>query len=184
MAFSLSWPWRRGARTAERKSSGGWGIVSLHDTRPGDWTRHDYATLARNGFMRNPVAHRAVRMIAEAAAAAPFLLYEGVTEIVAHPLLDLLARPNGRQSGPDLLETLYGHLLLSGNAYLELAEADGEAAELHLLRPDSTRVVTGADGWPLALEHGAGRKRRIALDDERPAALHLRLFHPLDDVDG
>ena len=35
----------------------------------------DYAALAREGYMQNPVVYRAVRMVAEAAAAVPWLLY-------------------------------------------------------------------------------------------------------------
>lgn len=49
--------------------------------------------------MRNPVAHRAVRMIAEAATSMPWLLYEGAEDLDAHPLLDLLERPNPAQAG-------------------------------------------------------------------------------------
>ena len=35
------------------------------------WTPRDYAALAREGFMRNAIVYRAVRMIAEAAASVP-----------------------------------------------------------------------------------------------------------------
>ena len=41
-------------------------------------------------------------------------------ELDRHPLLELLERPNQRQAGGAFLEALYGHLLLSGNAYVEL----------------------------------------------------------------
>jgi len=150
------------------------------------WTRRDYAGLARQGFMMNPVVHRSVRMIAEAAAAAPWLLYAGGAELERHPALDLLRRPNGRQSGVALMETLYGHLLISGNAYAEMTEAGADARELHALRPDRVSVVEDADGWPVALDYRAGKaKRRIATGDEAgPGGLHLTLFHPLDDHYG
>ena len=182
------WPFaRRAVRVAERKHASG--FVALHMQGEAAWTRRDYAGLAREGFMRNPVVHRAVRLIAEAASAVPFVLYEGAAEHDAHPVLDLLKRPNPRQSGAALLEMLYGHLLLSGNAYAELAEAGiaGAAArELHLLRPDRVSVVADADGWPVALDYRAGSaKRRIALGAEPgPGALQLTLFHPLDDHYG
>ena len=87
------------------------------------WTRRDYAALAREGFMRNPVVHRSVRLISETASAVPWLLYEGAAELDAHPLLTLLDRPNQRQAGASFLEALYGHLLLSGNAYVELIDS-------------------------------------------------------------
>ncbi|MEQ1942265.1 phage portal protein [Mesorhizobium sp. VNQ89] len=177
-----NWPWKRdgGSVVPERKS--GTGFVALHATGEAHWTRRDYAALAREGFMKNPVAHRAVRLIAETAAAIPWLLYESGAELDAHPLLDLMERPNQRQAGASFLETLYGHLLLSGNAYVERVEAGETARELHLLRPDRVTVVTDAAGWPSALEHREGStKRRVALG---ASALHLSLFHPLDDHYG
>ena len=135
--------------------------------------------------MKNPVAHRCVRLVSEAAASIGFLAYQGAQEREGHPALAFLARPNGAMTGADFLETLYGQLLLSGNAYVEAVAAGGRgaarAAELHLLRPDRVSVVTGADGWPSAYDYRAGTKaRRIALD----GLLHLKLFHPLDDHEG
>ncbi|MFN3505888.1 MAG: phage portal protein [Allorhizobium sp.] len=149
------------------------------------WTGRSYAALSREGFMKNPVAHRCVRMVSEAAASIGFLAYQGAQEREGHPALALLARPNGAMTGADFLETLYGQLLLSGNSYIEAVAAGGRgstrAAELHLLRPDRVSVVTGADGWPSAYDYRAGTKaRRIALD----GLLHLKLFHPLDDHEG
>ena len=110
--------------------------------------------------MRNPIVYRAVRLISEAASTVPWLLYEGAAELVEHPLLSLLERPNQRQAGATFLETLYGHLLLAGNAYVELIDVGGGARELHLLRPDRVSVVTDASGWPVALEHREGTARR------------------------
>mgnify|MGYP002039532117 CR=1 FL=1 len=82
--------------------------------------------LAREGYARNPVVHRAVRMIAEAAASVPFVLYDGERELDRHPALDLLAAPNQMASGTAFLEEVYGHLLVAGNAYVEAALIDGE----------------------------------------------------------
>ena len=42
--------------------------------------------MAREGFMRNPVAHRATRMIAEAAASVPWLVFDGGREQERHPV--------------------------------------------------------------------------------------------------
>lgn len=180
--MNWNWPWRRAA-PPERKD---YGFVALHGQGEAMWTRRDYASLARAGFMANPVAHRAVRMIAEAAAAIPWLLYAGAAELDEHPMLALLARPNQRQAGGAFLEAMYGHLLIGGSAYVELIEAREEARELHLLRPDRISVVADADGWPVALEHSEGaRRRRIALGGaEEGGALQLALFHPLDDHRG
>lgn len=183
-----NWPWAKrpaGALARAENKSAPMGFVALHGQNEALWTRGDYSALAREGFMRNPVVHRAVRMISEAAAAVPWLLYEDTAELSGHPLLELLVRPNQRGAGTSFMETVYGHLLMSGNAYIELVETPG-ARELHTLRPDRVTVVTDASGWPVALEHREGKaKRRVLLGaDNSGGALHLRLFHPLDDHYG
>ncbi|MCO6389515.1 phage portal protein [Aliihoeflea aestuarii] len=186
-----NWPWAArsgdgGARLETRSAGMSPGFVALHLHGDAVWTRGDYAALAREGFMRNPVVHRSVRMIAQAAATIPFLLYEDGEELSDHPLLDLVARPNTRQSGPSFLESLYGHLLMAGNAYAELVETASSARELHLLRPDRVTVAADAAGWPVALEErqSAGL-RRVALGlGENGGSHHFALFHPLDDHYG
>ena len=180
-----NWPWSARGMTPLVHKSGSLGFVALHAQGEPSWTHGDCAALSREGYMRNPVVHRALRMTAEAAGAVPWLLYEGAVELTDHPLLDLLQRPNQRTSGTSFMEALYGYLLMSGNAYVELVAA-GDARELHLLRPDRTTVVLDASGWPVALEHAEGRSRRhIPLGEGEPSkALHLKLFHPLDDHYG
>jgi HK97 family phage portal protein len=186
--MAWNWPWSRHAAGTMRRETkeAGYGFVALHAQGEARWTRRDYAGLAREGFMRNPVAHRAVRLISEAAASAPWLLYEGATEFARHPLIDLLERPNQRQAGGAFMEALYGHLLLAGNAYVEMTEAGEGLRELHLLRPDRVTIVADQAGWPVALEYRAGSSRRsMALGTAAEGgALHLTLFHPLDDHYG
>jgi HK97 family phage portal protein len=158
------------------------GLVAIAAGGEAHWSGRSYGELSRNGFMRNPVAHRAVRLVAEAAAAVPWLLYEGTEELSEHPLIDLVRRPNGRMGGPEFFETLFGQLMLSGNGFIEPAILDGAVRELHLLRPDRISVVEGVDGWVAAYDYRAGgRTRRIAADGEGISLLHMKLFHPLDD---
>lgn len=89
-------------------------------------------------------------------------------------------------SGPDFFETLYGYLLLSGNAYVERITIDGQVKELHLLRPDRVTIRLGSDGWPIGYDYGEvkGRRRIIHGAGETARILHLKLFHPLDDHYG
>ena len=172
---------RKRQAAAETKASG---FFALTAEGRAHWSSRSYASLAREGFMKNPVAHRAVRMIAEAAASVPWLAYEGEEERADEPLLALLARPNGRMAGTDFFETLYGHLMLSGNAFVEGLRVGEDLRELHLLRPDRMRIVEGRDGWPEAYEYRAGNHVRRHGAGEGQAILHLRLFHPLDDQLG
>lgn len=151
------------------------------------WAPRDYAAFAREGFMQNAILYRSVRMIAEAAASVPLLLYRGEEEITEHPLLHLIARPNPGSSAPDLLESWYGFLLVSGNAYLEAVAVGQDIRELHALRPDRMRVIPGADGWPAAFDYTVDGKTR-RLGGEAVAGvrrvLHMKLFHPLNDHYG
>ena len=151
------------------------------------WAPRDYAAFAREGFMQNAVLYRSVRMIAEAAASVPLLLYRGADEIAEHPLLELLARPNPASSAPDLLEACYGFLLVSGNAYLEAVAVGGTIRELHALRPDRMKVIAGPDGWPEAYEYAANGKTFRIAGEAVPGVrriLHVKLFHPLSDLYG
>ncbi|MDB5630129.1 MAG: Phage portal protein, partial [Tardiphaga sp.] len=75
------------------------------------WTPRDYSGLAREGYIGNAIVHRCVRLIAENAAACSFLVFEGAQERDAHPLAQLLTRPNPRQDNAALFEMLYAHLL-------------------------------------------------------------------------
>src|SRR6185436_6147214 len=63
------------------------------------WTPRDYSALSREGFQKNAVVHRSVRLIAEAAASLPLILKQGDAELSRHPVLALLARPNAREGG-------------------------------------------------------------------------------------
>lgn len=160
-------------------------LVALISAGRPRWTPRDYAALAGEGYLRNAVAHRCVRMIAEGAAQVRFSLMEGAQEHAEHPLLDLIARPNARATGGGLVEAVAGHLLLAGNAYVEAVSLDGRVRELHVLRPDRMRVVPGADGWADAYDYTVGgRTLRFLQDGAVPPILHLALFNPLDDHYG
>jgi phage portal protein BeeE len=173
----------------ERKASRSARLIAIESGGRARWTPRDYAALAREGYQCNAIVYRAVRLIAESIGALSFVLYEGSAELTAHPLLDLLARPNPRQDGASLLEAVSSHLLLAGNAYLEAVAIDREAKpnvrELYALRPDRMKVVPGPDGWPLAYEYTvAGQTVRFDQGAALPPILQLTLFNPLDDYYG
>lgn len=173
------------ARPSQTKASAAGRLIALHAHGRPVWSPRDYAALAREGYERNPVAHRAVRLVAEAAAGIPWIAMQGGREVDRHPVLDLLARPNPRQSGPELMEAVCAYLLIAGNAYLEAAMIDGAVREIHALRPDRMKVVPGPDGWPEAFEYTvAGRTVGFDQTGRQPPILHIALFHPTDDHYG
>ena len=149
------------------------------------WSERETRTLAEAGYRRNAVAHRCVKLVTDAASSLPMTLHDGAVEATSHPLLDLLARPNPRQAGGAFLESVYGHLLMAGNAYLELVRVDDVPRELYALRPDRMRVVPGPEGWPEAYDYTVGgRSVRYGQTGPTPPILHLTMFDPLDDWYG
>ena len=141
----------------------------------GDWPR-GYEAQVRAGYLANPVAQRAVRLVAEAVASAPLE--------ASDPALGTLVA--ARSGGQPLAETLAAQLLLHGNAYVQVIEdADGGVAELFALRPERVAVEPDGQGWPAAYRYTVGtRASRLAALGERPQVIHLKAFHPLDDHYG
>lgn len=166
---------------AEQKSLPNLPLVSLYNVGQPYWAPRNYAHFARAGFSGNAVAYRCVRMIAEAAASVPLMLFKGPAELAAHPFLDLLRRPNPAQGGRDFMENIISFLLVSGNSFLEIATLDGTPRELVPLRPDRMQVIPGAKGWVEGYKYSVNGAF-VNLPAE--AVLHLKLFNPLDDYYG
>jgi phage portal protein BeeE len=84
----------------EVKASRAGRLIALEGGGRARWTPRDYAALTREGYARNAIVYRAVRLIAESIGSVSFVLYERAAELNAHPLLDLIARPNPRPTAP------------------------------------------------------------------------------------
>jgi HK97 family phage portal protein len=137
-----------------------------------------YDAAVRSGYLQNPVAQRAVRLIAEGVGQAPLK--------PADPTLERLVAATS--AGQSLLETLAAQLLLHGNGFVQVLK-DGRLnpVELFALRPERVTIVPDAAGWPAAYDYRVGEKavRIEALDDlGRPNLIHLKFFHPADDHYG
>ncbi len=139
-----------------------------------------YEALVRDAYLKNPIAQRAVRIVAEGAAGAPVR-----STPPGHPALGLLG---GGEPGPSLIETVAANLLLHGNAYIEVGlGATGLPAALYSLRPERVTVEADASGWPVGYLYRAGttlQRFPAVTVGERPGLLHIRSFHPLDDHYG
>jgi HK97 family phage portal protein len=169
-----------------RKTSATGPVVAYHSSGRVVWSARDTSSLTKTGYCGNPVGFRAVKLIAEAAAAVPLVLQDADTRYSDHPILRLIRSPNAAQTQADFLESLYGQLILTGNAYVEMVSgADDTVAELHVLRSDRMALVPGADGWPVAYEYSVGgRKHRFAIGEGVAPICHIRNFHPQDDHYG
>lgn len=161
---------REGARPALSRAGSFAGAV-------GEWPR-SYEAQLRDAYCHNPVAQRAVKLVAEGAGSA-------VLKASDPALLALVA---ARSGGQPLIETLAAHLLLHGNGYVQiLTDGDGAVRELYALRPERVSVEPDARGWPVAYRYKVGETvSRLAAEDEagRPALVHIRAFSPTDDHYG
>ena len=179
---------RRGAgsKVPETKASATGPVVAWHNAGRVAWSPRDAVSLTRTGFSGNPVGFRSVKLIAEAAAALPLVLQDQDQRFDVHPVLSLVKRPNAAQGRAELLEALFGQLLLSGNGYIEAVQGEGGLPlELHVLRSDRMAVVPGADGWPIAYDYTVGgKKHRFDASGAVSPICHIKSFHPQDDHYG
>lgn len=138
-----------------------------------------YVQATQDGYVRNPVAGRAVRLVSESLASAPLRITQSGQDIAA-----ILAQPNSLMSGTGFLEAIAVYLMLHGNAFIEMIEdGEGQLAHMHVLRPERVEIETDAKGWPLSYCYRAGHHKR-RLPAGPGGALHISLFHPLDDHYG
>src|SRR2546423_2684595 len=140
-------------RAPEAKASRTAQLIALQSGGRARWTPRDYASSARTGYVSNAIVYRAVKLVAENIGGCAFLVEEGGETRDRHPLIDLIAQPNSRQDGAQLLEAVATHLLLAGNAYLEAVAGDNAPREFPVLRPDRIQLVPRADGWPQAHDY-------------------------------
>ena len=170
----------------EVKASASGPVIAYASSGRVVWSARDTVSLTRTGFAGNPVGFRAVKMIAETAAALPLILKDNERRYDVHPVLNLVDAPNSGQGRFELLEAVYGQLLLSGNVYVEAVVDDaGAPVELHVLRSDRMSVVPGRDGWPVAYEYAVGgKKHRFPVKDGLSTICHIKAFHPQDDHYG
>ena len=188
-------------KTAGTKSTnrdwliGAQAAAQAYVTQPGKavWMERAYAPFAEEGYARNVIAYRCIETIASGVGHIGWKLHRvlrsGVKrQLVQHPLLELLARPNPYQGGVELWHQLVAQLLIGGNAYLQMvAPVGAPPRELYSLRPDRVRVIAGAKGLPAGYRYTVGERSTdfpLHPGSGRGAVLHLRDFHPLNDWYG
>ena len=141
----------------------------------GEWPR-SYEAQVRDAYVSNPVAQRAVRLVAEGVAGVP--VYAAAGHEAAAALL----------SAAGVVETVAAQMLLHGNAYVQIiCDADGMPTELLPLRPERVTVEPDASGWPAGYLYRAGERTShypAANALGRAAIVHLKALHPIDDHYG
>jgi HK97 family phage portal protein len=177
--------------TREAKASRAGSLLVQVGARQAQFTPRQYDRLADEGYRKNVIAYRAIRLVSQNAAAVPWTLHKGKgrhkARVEDHALLQLLNRPNTMQGGAEMFAAAYGFFLIAGNSYIEGSGTGDTPRELWVLRPDRMRVVPGPQGLPRAYQYTVNG-RTIDFDADpltgQARVLHVKTFHPLDDWYG
>lgn len=169
------WNWITKRKTTTRPK------MAMPSQLKAQWTPRHYGPLVKEGYEKNVIVYRCITMIARGIAMVPWLAYEGDTELITHPILQLLQHPSPGESGASFLESLITSFLLSGNAFVHIVtDSKGMPVRLNALRPDRVRVITDC-AHVVAYDYTVdGITTRIQMDD----VLHLKSEHPLNDWYG
>lgn len=182
---------KKAEKTAVKASQAASLLVDFGPRQP-RFTPRRYDRLAEEGYQKNVIVYRCVRLIAQSAAAVPWIIFRGRGQdrrrLSDHALIGLLEKPNPLQGGAEFFESIYAHYLIAGNSYAEAVGPDGAPPrELWALRPDRMRIIAGDSGIPRAYRYSVnGRHIDYAADtvNGQSRILHAKAFHPLDDWYG
>jgi len=184
-SLNKSAPQNKTGSPVETKS--GTPLIALQLSGRAVWTPRDYGALSRQGFQKNAIVYRCIRLISESAASVPLCVRRNNECIVGDPAEKFLKLGNPNATHVEVIESFYGYLQVSGNAYLEAGLVSGVPRALYALRPDRMSVLTNAQGWTTGWDYNTGGLKRTFRKDLQTGASaihHMRLFNPTDDHYG
>ncbi len=137
----------------------------------------DPRSYIRDGYRRNPNVYAAIEMIARTASKAHYRLFNisvpGIkTEVLRHPVLDLLHRPNPYQGQAEFIENVFGYKLLTGECFIpkirvQAGQNKGRIIQLITVPPQFVSIsLDSSTGLPDSFNYVNGRyKETIAPED-------------------
>lgn len=176
-----NWPFAKSRQALKSAGHLEWPLVALSEPRAASWGSREAGALTRDGYLKNAVAYRCVRMVAEAAASIPLKSgHEGVARLIRQPM------PEAATAG--FVEAVYTELLLTGNAFVEAVRLPGEtaAAALAPIRTGRVRPVKDAAGWVETWAvKGQGRERRVGREASGWCPMmQVKPYNPADEAMG
>ena len=154
------------------------------------WTKKNIANITKAGYENCCTVFACVNERAGSGAGVPWRLFKKPisrgakkVEIEAHPLLDLMNRPNSQEGGFAFRMKVMAFYLISGNSYLtRIGPKQGPPSEMYSIRPDRMKVLPGNELMPIRGYRYtvSGQKRDFKFEE----ILHLKSFSPLDDWYG
>ena len=156
------------------------------------WSSREYEQFPDQAYIKNVIAHRAINIVSQAAASVPWALYslkgKDKVRIHEHYLLKLLDRPSPFYAGAEFFEKIYAYKLISGNAFIQAVGKDHmPPKELHILRPDRVSIVPDDLGNIVGYIYKVNKFEKFYPCNKltgKTKILHIKNFHPLDDLRG
>ena len=171
----------------EKKNNPAHTVINAAQFQPVVWTEKSFEDLSEAGYKNCMAVFSCVNLIAKTASAIEFQLEDSAgKEILKHPLLDLVNRPNRLESKRALLTKFVSYLLLNGNAYPLVVKVGNEPRFIYSLRPDRVTVLPGT-GFELVKGYRytvQGHSQDFLIGSRDYDVRQLKLFHPLDDYYG
>lgn len=178
--------------------------ISISTTSIGTavWSNRDYNNFCKETYLKNVISFRCIDEISRSVASVPWKLFtqgkDGFkTEIVNHPINDLLKRPNPTEGFCFLIERLMAYLVMSGNTYLRrIKPLSGPnklyPKELWVLRPDRITIVrddkNNVSGYEYKVSDNASKTETMIFKVDpltlQADILQMKLFNPIDDFYG
>lgn len=168
-------------------------MAYMHTLGRAVWSPKDYEAFSREGYKKNAIVFRCVQLTAQHASRVQLCLHDkNGDEIEDHPVLDLLKKPNPRQSGQKFLEAVVAYYRISGNSFMYAVTANGKVTmnapdELWVLRPDRMKIVPGRKGIE-RYEYKVGAQEPFVFEVDpmtgASAVRHMKTFNPTDDLWG
>jgi len=155
------------------------------------WTEKDIYKLTKVGFINCMTVYACISLISRSVAGIPWLLYQKpkirdgkLEEIIEHPLLNLLARPNDFQGQGMFFEEITAFYFISGNSYIYRAGPEGKPPQkLWSLKPHRVKVISGNTTFLIGgYEYRVEGQEPVKYGPEE--ILHIKTFHPLNDYYG
>lgn len=168
-------------------------------TAPGSggviWTPKGYDNFARETYLKNVTAFRAIDEISTSVASVPWKLFRRVEDdkrevVTDTAVAEVLKRPNPKESLEFVMLQATAYLVMSGNSFFERVTPETgpnkeDIKELCSLRPDRFKFKISPESGQLEkyVYNVQGREVEWDVDPVTGQAdiLHLKSFHPLDD---
>lgn len=148
-------------------------------------TPANYLGFSKEGYLKNAVVYRCIRLIATNCAGISWELYKGETEVESHPLNQLISQPNPIQGWAGFFESVISFYLLSGNSYIE-ANSGGIGKvplELWSIRPDLMKIIPNNRGFVGEYVFKTNTQEKRWIVDPitfQSQIMHAKTFNPVD----